>query len=61
MPLIKNTKVGNPNKILSNLIICIFLIVCGVVKSDDNLVGKNTDLKILSKISSKNQLIKLIL
>ena len=60
MPLIKNTKVGNPNKNLSNLIICIFLIVCGAVKSDDNLVGKNTDLKILDKISSKNQLIKLI-
>tara|TARA_B110001452_G_scaffold91788_1_gene75628 strand:- start:454 stop:861 length:408 start_codon:yes stop_codon:yes gene_type:complete len=60
MPLIKNTKVGNPNKILSNLTVCIFLIICSVVKSDDNLIGKNTDLKILDKISSKNELIRLI-
>jgi hypothetical protein len=60
MPLIKNIKVGNFNKILINLIICISLIICSVVKSDDNLVGQNTDLKILDKISSKNELIKLI-
>ena len=58
--LIKNIKVGNLNKILSNLIICISLIIVSDVKSDDNLVGKNTDVKILDKISSKNELIKLI-
>ena len=39
MPLIKNTKVGNPNKILSNLILCISLIICSMVRSEDNLVG----------------------
>ena len=60
MSLIKNIKVGNLNKILSKLTICVSLIICNVVKSDDNLVGQNTDLKILDKISSKNELIKLI-
>ena len=61
MPLIKNIKVGNLNIILSNFIIFLFIIViCSMVKSDDNLVGQNTDLKILDKISSKNELIKLI-
>ena len=60
MSSIKNIKLGNLNKILSNLIICISLIFCSVVKSDDNFVGQYTDLKILDKISSKNELIKLI-
>ena len=60
MSLIKNIKVGNLYKVLSKLIICISLIICNEVKSDNNLVGQNTDLKILDKISSKNELIKLI-
>ena len=60
MPSIKNIKIGNLNKILSNLTICISLVICSVVKSDDNFVGQYTDLKILDKISSKNELIKLI-
>jgi hypothetical protein len=59
MPSIKNIKLGNLNKILSNLTICVSLIICSVVKSDDNFVGQYTDLKILDKISSKNELIKL--
>ena len=60
MPLIKNIKAGNLNKIFNNLIICIFFIICSAVKADENLVGQNTDLKILDKISSKNELIKLV-
>jgi hypothetical protein len=60
MPLIKNTKVGNLNKSLSNLTICLSLIICSVVKSDNNLVRQNTNLKILDKISSKNELIRLV-
>ena len=60
MPSIKNIKLGNLKKILSNLTICVSLIFCSVVKSDDNFVGQYTDLKILDKISSKNELIKLI-
>ena len=55
-----NIKLGNLNKILSNLTICISLVICSVVKSNDNFVGQYTDLKILDKISSKNELIKLI-
>ena len=60
MPLIKNIKVGNLKKILSYLIIFLSLFICSKVKSDDNLIGINTYVKILDKISSKNELIKLI-
>jgi|TARA_Y100000389_G_C17369278_1_gene468093 hypothetical protein len=60
MPLIKNIKLGNLNKILHNLIICVSFFIFSEVKSDNNLVGQYTDLKILDKISSKNELIKLI-
>ena len=59
MPLIKNTKLGNLNKILGIFTISVSLIVCNIAKLDDNLVGQYTDLKILDKISSKNELIKL--
>ena len=60
MILIKNIKVGNLNKTLSNLTIWISFTICSVVESNDNLVGQNTNLKILDKISSKNELIRLI-
>tara|TARA_B100000767_G_C19547087_1_gene443330 strand:- start:31 stop:438 length:408 start_codon:yes stop_codon:yes gene_type:complete len=60
MSLIRNIKAGNLNSILGNLIICISLIICGVAKSNDALVEQNTDVKILDKISSKNELIKLV-
>ena len=60
MSIIKNIKLGNFNKILSNLTICVSLIICNAAKSEVNLVGRYTDLKILDKISSKNELIKLI-
>ncbi|MDA9653355.1 DUF2155 domain-containing protein [Candidatus Pelagibacter sp.] len=60
MLLIKNTKAGNLNKIISNLIICIFFFIVNDVKSDDDLIGQNTDIKILDKISSKNELINLV-
>ena len=59
MPLTKNIKVGK-NKL--NLFF-IVLISCQIfsteLKSESNHEGKNTDLKILDKISSKNELIKL--
>ena len=60
MLLIRNIKAGNLNRVLIFLTICLSLFICSVVKSDDNLVGQNTDVKILDKISSKNELIKLI-
>ena len=60
MLLIRNIKAGNLNRVLIFLTICLSLFIFSVVKSDDNLVGQNTDVKILDKISSKNELIKLI-
>ena len=60
MLLIKNTKAGNLNKIIISLIICICQFATSNLKSDDNLIGKNTDIKILDKISSKNELINLV-
>ena len=59
MLLKKNTKVGKFNYNLIILIFCFLLFLTQEVKSDKNLQGKNTDLKILDKISSKNELIKL--
>jgi hypothetical protein len=56
----KNIKVGNLKKFLSNLIFCISIFIVFEVKSDDSLVGKNTDIKILDKISSKNELVNLV-
>jgi len=60
MPLKKNIKVGNLNKIFIKLIIFTYFLISGNVNSDDRFIGKNTDLKILDKISSKNELIKLV-
>ena len=55
----KNIKVG---KIKFYLFLIAF-IICQLysfeIKSQNNLEGKNTDIKILDKISSKNELIKL--
>ena len=59
MLLTRNIKVGNHRKILRIIIIFFFILTPNNVKSDDNLVGQNTDVKILDKISSKNELIKL--
>ena len=60
MPLIKNTKVGNLKKIYSCIIIFLSLFFFENTNSENNLVGKNTNVKILDKISSKNELIELI-
>jgi hypothetical protein len=59
MLLRRNIKVGNLNL---NLFLNIFLIVFFFIfktSSNDNLEGQNINLKILDKISSKNQLITL--
>ena len=59
MPIKKNTKAGR-NKtylFLSTLLITIFF--SSQIKSNDDLEGNNINLKILDKISSKNELIKL--
>ena len=61
MPLIKNIKVGNLNKLLISCIFYIIFFQSSYVLSIENFLGKNTDIKILDKISSKNELIDLII
>ena len=60
MQSIKNIKVGKLNKFLILLTILISLCQFNYVKSQENLIGKNTSIKILDKISSKNELINLV-
>ena len=59
MSLTKNIKVGNLSKFLINLFFCIFFIQVSNAKSNDEFIGTSTDIKILDKISSKNELINL--
>ena len=59
MQLKKNIKVGNK----LNLFLSIYLFIVFITfktSAEINLNGKNTDIKILDKISSKNELIKLV-
>ena len=56
----KNIKVGNKRIYLLLTVFLINLFVTLKVYSENNLEGNNTDIKILDKISSKNELIKLI-
>ena len=59
MQLKKNIKVGNNLKLF--LIIYLFTIfIIFQTNAEINLDGSNTDIKILDKISSKNELIKLV-
>ena len=59
MLLIKNIKAGNLNKFLFSFIICILVFKISYAKSESNIVGTKTDIKILDKISSKNELVNL--
>jgi hypothetical protein len=61
MPLIKNIKVGNLNKLLISFIFYFIFFQSSYALSIENFLGKNTDIKILDKISSKNELIDLII
>ena len=59
MQLKKNIKVGN--KLTLFLFIYLFTIfITSKTGAEVNLEGNNTDIKILDKISSKNELIKLV-
>ena len=60
MSLKKNIKVGNQNKFLIFLIISFLLSIITYARSANNMIGINTDIKILDKISSKNELVNLI-
>ncbi len=57
MLLKKNIKVGKIKSFL--LIFFIYILLTYDLKSNSNLEGNYTDIKILDKISSKNELIKL--
>ena len=59
MQLKKSIKVGNKNYLFI-FIILLYIFIIPETLSESNLEGKNTDIKILDKISSKNELIKLI-
>ena len=60
MQLKKNTKVGKNRLSLFLIILIIHQIFSLEVKSENNLEGRNIDIKILDKISSKNELINLV-
>ena len=55
----KNIKFGKNRFFLFFIFLIILQHYSFEIKSDSNLEGKNTDIKILDKISSKNELIKL--
>jgi hypothetical protein len=57
---IKNIKVGNLNKFIYSLIISILVFKISYVQAENNIVGTKTDIKILDKISSKNELVKIL-
>ncbi len=60
MQLKKNIKVGNKKNYLFMLIFLFYIFITPETLSESKLEGNNTDIKILDKISSKNELIKLI-
>ena len=55
----KNIKFGKNRLYLFFILLIFFQQYSFEIKADDNLEGKNTDIKILDKISSKNELIRL--
>ena len=59
MLLTKNIKVGNLNKFLISIIISIFIAKISYAQIENDIIGTKTDIKILDKISSKNELINL--
>ena len=56
---VKSIKAGNLNNFFINLIIALSFFVIINAKSEDTLLGKKTYIKILDKISSKNELVGL--
>ena len=55
----KSIKVGNLNNFFVNLVIALSIFMTIDAKSEDTLLGKKTYIKILDKISSKNELVGL--
>ena len=58
MLLKKNTKVGKINNIFT-LVLVLSLLIFSNLRSEENMEGEYTNIKVLDKISSKNTLIKL--
>ena len=56
----KNIKAGNKKDYLLIFIFLFHIFIIPETLSENKLEGNNTDIKILDKISSKNELIKLI-
>ena len=56
---IKNIKAGNLNKLLISIVISILVFKIISVKAESDMSGTKTDIKILDKISSKNELVSL--
>ena len=56
---IKSIKVGNLNNFFINFVIALSIFIIIDAKSEDTLLGKKTYIKILDKISSKNELVSL--
>ena len=56
---IKNIKAGNLNKLLISIVISILVFKIINVKAENDMSGTKTDIKILDKISSKNELVSL--
>ena len=56
---IKNIKAGNLSKFLISLIFSFLILNFTYVKAENSLTGSKTDIKILDKISSKNELVSL--
>ena len=59
MLLIKNIKVGNLNKFLFSIISVILILKISYAQSENVMIGDKTNVKILDKISSKNELVNL--
>ena len=60
MLLIRNIKAGNLNKFLIIITTIILIFKNSFAQTENNMIGNNTDIKILDKISSKNELVNLI-
>ena len=60
MLLKKNIKLGNLNKVLIYLFINILIFNFSHAQSKNDTIGSRTDIKILDKISSKNELVNLL-
>ena len=60
MQLKKSIKVGNKKNYLLIFIFLFHIFIIPQTLSENKLEGNNTDIKILDKISSKNELIKLV-